>query len=170
MSTTTAILPDYPDGPVPGFPGDLADIGLKDSISRVNTGTTPIPFGAAVVDGPPDPKQTNSEPGCQAFNGTGRVIGFAKSDYALHPVAGGIGGSTTQTPLAYLPGDMVHVVRDARMRQFADADVTAGAKVVIDANGVVTVSGAGTGTEQGDATWETTTKAGHCGIIQILMH
>lgn len=164
---TTPILPDYPDGPIPGFPGDLADIGLKDSLSRVNTGTAPIPFGAAVVDGPPDPKQTNSEPGCQAFslNPTGRVIGFAKSDYALHPLVGGMVGAT-MPPLAYQPGDMVHVVRDARMRQIAVADVVAGADYLVDANGVA----ADVGQKLGDATWETTTKAGHAGIIQILMH
>ncbi len=166
MSTTTTILPDYPDGPVPGYPGDLADIGLKDSISRRNTGTTPIPFGAAVVDGPADPTSTNNDPGCQKFNGTGRVIGFAKSDYALHPIAGGVSG-TPSTPIAYQPGDMVHVVRDARMRQFADADVLAGADVNVDANGVVVVTG---GTKVGDATWDTNTKAGHVGFIQILMH
>jgi len=87
----------------------------------------------------------------------------------LRPIVGGLIGAT-QPPMAYQPGDMVHVVRDARMRQIADADVVAGTKVAVDANGVVTVAGAGAGTEQGDAAWETTTKAGHAGIIQILMH
>jgi hypothetical protein len=169
MSTTTVILPDYPDGPVPGFPGDLADIGLKDTISRSNTGTTPISFGAAVVDGVPNAASTSADPGCQTFNGTGRVIGFAKSDYSLRPIVGGLGGNITQPPLAYQPGDMVQVIADGRMRVFADADVLAGADVYVDATGNVTVTATGT-TKVGDATWETSTKAGHVGIIQILMH
>jgi hypothetical protein len=144
----------------PGFPGDLADIGLKDSISRQNTGDAPIPFAAAVEDGPMSGTTTG---GCQKFSG-GRVIGFAKADFALRPVAAAFGTNDAQPPLEYLPGDTVHIVRDARMRQIATADVHRGDPVAVDADGVV-----GAGTAVPGCTWETDTKAGELGIIQILI-
>ena len=146
----------------PGFPGDLADIGLKDSISRQNTGTTPIAFAAAVEDGPMSGSTTA---GCQAFSG-GRVIGFAKSEFALRPVAAAFGTNEAQPPLEYLPGDTVHIVRDARMRQTASADVVRGDAVTVDATGNVVV---GSGTAVPGCTWESDTKANELGIIQILM-
>lgn len=170
MGTTITVLPDYPDGPIPGFPGDLADIGLKDTISRRNTGTKPIPFGAAVIDGPADPTSTNNDLGCALADGVGRVIGFAKSDYALHPMVGGVTG-TTATPIMYQPGDAVQVVRAARMREHVDvAAVKPGDPVKIDpATGLPTGShNAGMVAVPG-CTWETNSAVDHVGIIQILL-
>jgi hypothetical protein len=159
---TLNILPDYPDGPIPGFPGDVADIGLKDTISRQNTGANPISFGAAVIDGPVNAVVTSGDYGCQAYATGKRVIGFAKSDYSLRPMP-----ITNPQPLQYLTGDMVQVERDVRMRQLATADVLAGAPVTVDpATGIVTVGGADT---VPGCFWETNTKANHVGIIQILI-
>jgi hypothetical protein len=157
-------LKDYTDEYITGYPGDLADIGLKDTISRQNTGTTNIPFGAAVQDGP----AMGQNPGCQAFSG-GRVIGFAKSDYALHPVPGGLLPPNAPAPnqvLQYLPGDTVQIIRDARMREQAPVNVTRGMPVTVDSATGIVNSG---GTAVPGCTWETDTNAGDIGIIQILI-
>jgi hypothetical protein len=146
----------------PGFVGDLADIGLKDSISRQNTGETPIAFGAAVQDGPMSGTTT---PGCQAFEG-GRVIGFAKAEFALRPVGGWCNPNDAPPNLQYLPGDTVHIVRDARMRQIATEDVHRGDAVNVDDEGMVTGSG---GTAVPGCSWESDTLEGELGIIQILI-
>jgi hypothetical protein len=147
----------------PGFVGDLADIGLKDSISRQNTGETPIAFGAAVQDGPMSGTTT---PGCQAFSG-GRVIGFAKADFAIRPIGGNwCNPNEEQQSLHYCVGDTVHIVRDARMRQIATEDVHRGDAVSVDEDGVVTGSG---GTAVPGCSWESDTLEGELGIIQILI-
>jgi hypothetical protein len=147
----------------PGFVGDLADIGLKDSISRQNTGETPIKFGAAVQDGPMIGTTT---PGCQAFDG-GRVIGFAKADFAIRPIGGNwCNPNDNDSTLAYCPGDTVHIVRDARMRQVAVEAVHRGDAVNVDDEGMVTGGG---GTAVPGCSWESDTLEGELGIIQILI-
>jgi hypothetical protein len=158
--------PDIPEGFLPGFPGDLADIGLKDTISRLNRGDEPISFGSAVVDADEDASfPVNTDLGCQRFVAGRRVIGFAKSDFAIRPAIVGYTDPDTGM-LQYQPGDIVQVIRDARMRQAADADVEQGAPVTVDENGRVTVGG---GTAVPGCTWETSTKQNHVGIIQILI-
>ena len=158
-------LSNYTDNYIAGYPGDLADVGFKDTISRQNKGTTNIPFGAAVTDGPPTLPDVDR--GCQLWT-TGRILGFAKSDYALHPVPGGVNFNQTVPALAYLPVDMVPVIRDGRMWQQAPADVNPGDPVFIDAaTGLPAIA---TGhTQAVGCTWTTNTKAGEMGIIQILL-
>jgi hypothetical protein len=156
------LLPDIPDGYIAGLPGDMADIGLKDTISRVNNGTKPIPFGAAVVEGPADPTCINTDPGCQAYTAGFAVLGFAKSDYALYPATAQFADANGY--LQYQPGDMVPVVRDGRMRAVADGDISAGVGVAVGTDGLPTATG---GTVVAGVFWETATKADHVGIIQI---
>ena len=156
------LLPDIPDGYIAGFPGDMADIGLKDTISRLNTGTLPIPFGAAVSEGPTDPKLVNTDPGCQAYTAGAAVIGFARSDFARYPA--GTNAADANGWLQYLPGDMVPVVRDGRMRAHADADVVAGGAVSVGLDGLPLAVG---GTVVPGVYWATETKKDHVGIIQI---
>jgi hypothetical protein len=160
----------YSDKYIEGYPGDLADIGLKDTISRENSGTTNIPFGAAVTDGPQ--VGTGEMRGCQLWAGPAgtRVLGFAKSDYALHPQPGTFPNSNPAPgpgPV-YLPTDMVQVIRDGRMRQQAPADVNPGDPVFVSATTGL-VSPATGNTQVPGCTWETNSKAGEIGIIQIML-
>jgi hypothetical protein len=169
--TPADILPETPDGFVAGFPGDLADIGLKDTISRQNRGTEPIPFGAAVVDsedGWPSPigvTPPNHDIGCELYSAGKRVIGFAKSEYGI--TAAQTNSCTGLTGFgSYPPGSTVQVLRDCRMRQLADGEVHPGDPVRVNAQGIVTASG---GTVVPGCTWETHSLPKHCGIIQILI-
>lgn len=156
------LLPDIPDGYIAGLPGDLADIGLKDTISRLNTGTTPIPFGAAVCEGPADPTSVNHDPGCQAYTAGFAVVGFAKSDYSLYPATAQF--TDANGYLQYQPGDMVPVIRDGRMREVADGTVAAGVGVSVGTDGLPVSTG---GTVVAGVFWETNTEKDHVGIIQI---
>ena len=162
----TISLSVYSDQYIAGYPGDLADTGFKDTISRQNKGTTNIPFGAAVSDGPPT--LPDIDRGC-ALWAAGRVLGFAKSDYALHPIVGTLPNTTsTPSPLAYVPGDMVPVIRDGRMWQQAPADVNPGDPVFVNAATGMVAPATGN-TQVPGCTWETNTKSGEVGIIQILL-
>lgn len=157
------LLPDIPDGYIAGLPGDMADIGLKDTISRLNTGTKPIPFGAAVVEGPADPNTVNTDPGCQAYTAGFAVVGFAKSDYSRYPATAQF--TDANGYLQYQPGDMVPVVREGRMRAVASGgDVSAGVGVSVGTDGLPVSSG---GTVVAQVTWATETKQDHVGIIEI---
>jgi hypothetical protein len=169
MPDISKLEPDFPDGYISGLPGELADIGLKDAISRQNRGEKPIPFGAAVTDGDgwdvPGGAPPNHDMGCKLFEGDGRVIGFARAQYSV--TANFTNPCTGETGVGnFLPGEALGVLRDGRMRQMADGEVHPGDPVKVNDHGIVSASG---GHEVPGCTWETHTTANHMGIIQILI-
>jgi hypothetical protein len=169
MPDISLLEPDFPDGYIAGLPGELADIQIKDTISRQNRGEEDIPFGCAVTDGDGWPgvglQPPNHDVGCKLFTGEGRVIGFAKSEYGF--TAAGTNPCTgTMTIGSYQPGHTVQVIRDGRMRQMADGEVHPGDPVKVNDHGVVSVNG---GHEVPGCTWETHSAQYRMGIIQILI-